>query len=279
MAQATWAEAAVARPWADRAVELARDSDDPKALGEALGAKAMVAVFSGDPAGLESLFDESVRLGLQVGDLFLLAMARASSGMWRAMAGDLAGADAWITDATDAANRSGNPLAIAYTAVSRGNIVDVAGRPMDARPWYTTAIEAFERMGDRRFALIARSDLAHALRRGGAVDEAESIYRETLRDWQYAGNRGAVANQLECLAFIDIARGDVARATRLLSAAEVIREQVEAPRLGIEREEYDSALATLREQLPGDDFESAWADGRRLTSHEAIILALADHQA
>ena len=42
-----------------------------------------------------------------------------------------------------------------------------------------------------------------------------------------------------------------------------------------ERAEYDAAVATVRERLDGPTLESAWSDGRRLSTDEAVAMALA----
>jgi tetratricopeptide (TPR) repeat protein len=276
-AMATWGNAAAARGWANRAVELARTTNDDIVLWDAMAAHFLVAVFSGDDeADISGFLAEAERIAKQGGDWWRLAMALASGAMVQMMQGDIAGAEGSIARATEAAEHAANPFVIAYTAVARGNLSDQAGRLADARHWFATAIAAYEQMGDRRFVLIARSDLAHALRHGGALEEADALYRETLRDWQYAGNRGAVANQLECLAYLAIVKGDAVRAARLLGAAEALREVADAPLLSSERPEYDAQVERLREQLDEVALGSAWAGGRAMTADEAVEFALSE---
>lgn len=72
-----------------------------------------------------------------------------------------------------------------------------------------------------------------------------------------------------------MAKEDHLRAAQLLAAAEAIREQANAPMMGHERAEYDAAMAALNERLEPATLESAWTDGRRLTTDEAVALALA----
>ena len=134
---------------------------------------------------------------------------------------------------------------------------------------------AIRRSDDSGLVLVARSDLAHALRLNGAIDEAVVVYRETLHGWQHAGNRGAIANQLESVAFVALTRDDHVGAARLLAAAEATREAAEAPMLPYERAEYDAAVATVHERLDPSALESAWAEGRRLSTDEAVAMALA----
>ena len=100
------------------------------------------------------------------------------------------------------------------------------------------------------------------------------MYRETLAGWHHLGRRGAIANQLECFAFIALARGDSSRAARLLGAAEAIREVGTAPMLPHERAEYDSAVQRLRRDCDRAAVDSAWGEGRRLSVDQAVALAL-----
>ena len=148
------------------------------------------------------------------------------------------------------------------------------GRLADARGWFARAIERYEQVDDHGLALVSRSDYAHALRSNGATDEAVDLYRQTLHGWQHAGNRGAIANQLESVAFLALSREDLLRAAQLLAAAEAIREAADAPMLAFERAEYEAAVATVRERLDAATLASAWADGRRLSADQAVALAL-----
>jgi len=188
---------------------------------------------------------------------------------------DVEAARRWLDRATEAARRSGNPSAIAFTAISQGRVSGYLGHLDEARTWFRKASEHAEETGDRGQQLVARSELAHALRRAGEIDEAESEYRSTIHAWGHLGNRGAIANQLECVAFIAQARGDGTRAAHLLGAAEALREVAESGMMSIERAEYDAELSRLRGDIDADALARAWAEGRAMTMDEAVGLALA----
>jgi tetratricopeptide (TPR) repeat protein len=269
------AEYAAGARWAEEAVALARRAEDDEALSEALAALATTRVFSGRLSEARELGEEMVRLAESRHDWFALATIEASRAYFEATEdGDMAGAEARLLRASEAADRSGNPRAIASIAWSRGEQSGFTGRLAEAREWLGRAIAGYEEMGDRRFVLRTRSELAHTLRRGGEIDEAEELYRETLRGWQHAGNRGAIAHQLECFGFLATAKHDFVRAARLLGAAEAIREVAEIVMLSDERAEYDAAIGQLRNALDATALDSAWAEGRRLTTDEAVALAL-----
>jgi predicted ATPase/class 3 adenylate cyclase len=276
-ANASWmaGSASVGLRWAQESLRMARQSDDARTLVEALMAMSMTTVFTGEFEGVIEWADESVDIAEELGAWAYIAFVEAGLSQWEVERGDHGAAAARLAEATKAADRSGNQEAIAFTALSRGRIDGFGGRLEDARQWFAKAIDGYSQVGDEGLVLVSRSDFAHALRSNGATDEAVGVYRETLHGWQHRGNRGAIANQLESVAFIGVSKGDHRRAANLLAAAEAIREAADAPMLVFERTEYDAAIATVRERLEAPEFEAAWADGRRLSTDEAVALALA----
>ncbi len=274
-AHALWADAIVARDWADEALVLARRTGDERALSLALSAAFLVAVFSSQLDGVDRAAEALRDVAARQGDWWSLVYV-----YWVAAEiarhDDPALAMARVEEATDAARRSGNPATIAFAALARGAITSYVAGLADARPWFEQAIAGYRAIGDRRFEVIAQSDLAHAVRHGGTLDEAEALYGETIREWLHLGNRGALANQLESFAYLAIARGYGSRAARLLGAAEALREVAGSPMqaMGTEHEDYETAVAQIREGPDRETVDAAWAEGRRLTAEAAVEAAL-----
>ncbi|HXQ96216.1 MAG TPA: adenylate/guanylate cyclase domain-containing protein [Candidatus Acidoferrales bacterium] len=264
-----------AASFAEKAVVLGRECGDPVAITDAIGSlmTARVLMTTGQEAEWRTLAEEALRLATDLGDWARLSGIQASLAMIEARL-DPATADRWLEQASDAASRSGSPQAIGSVLQVRGRVASRTGRLLQAQRWFRESQAQFEAIGDRRFALSAQSELAHALRLTGAFDEAGAEYRQTIRGWQQSGNRGAVANQLESLAFLAVARGHGVLAARLLGAAEALREVAEAPMTAPERVEYEAEVHQLSDALEAGAFSAAWADGRRMTADEAVAFAL-----
>ena len=126
--------------------------------------------------------------------------------------------------------------------MAQGRVLGRQGQTDAAVAAFGVAIQRFMELGDERFVLASRSDMAHALRRGGRLDEALALYRETIGGWVHLGHKGAVANQLENIAYVDIERGDHDRAVRLLGAADAIREAARARMAFDEEPEHAASL-------------------------------------
>ena len=70
------------------------------------------------------------------------------------------------------------------------------------------AIQRFSELGDERDVLAVRSDMAHACGAAAGSTEALALYRETIDGWVHLGHRGAIANQLENVAYLRVEQGD-----------------------------------------------------------------------
>ncbi len=269
--------ATTALPWAEEARTLAEASGDQTARLYALGGLTLATVFSGR-AGEEGedvlpLFQAVFDLAEQTGEWWLLGLAASFAG---ASLGDFdpeVGA-ALLQRGLTAAYRSGSPYAMGAASMAQGRSLGREGRTDDAVTAFGEAIARFMELGDERFVLASRSDLAHALRRGGRLNEALALYRETIGGWVHLGHRGAIANQLENIAYIDIEQGNVDRAVRLLGAAGAFRDAANARMAFDEEPEHAAAVKRLQEAMSPDAFEAGLAAGRALTQADAVALAL-----
>jgi tetratricopeptide (TPR) repeat protein len=160
--------------------------------------------------------------------------------------------------------------------MGQGNVLARSGRFDEARVRLQEAIDRFAELGDERLADACRSEVAHVLRRAGQLDEALELYRFTIQRWVRTGNRGAVAHQLESIAFALIVQGSTERAARLLGAAAVLREESRSPMIQAEQLEHDEWLARLRGSAGAAAIDDVLAAGRRISMAEAVALATSE---
>jgi len=150
----------------------------------------------------------------------------------------------------------------------------VQGDIETARKYANEVLKNFQESGSIFLATNYKSDMAHALRRTGHVDEALRIYRETIVAYQDYGHRGAIAHQLECFAYIAIAQEQGERAVKLLSAANALRERINSRRTPQEQMEYEKSIADLQAGLEENKFRECWAEGQAMTMEQAVEFAL-----
>jgi predicted ATPase/class 3 adenylate cyclase len=264
----------IGRVWATEAVAIARATGDRRALLAALFGFSAACAFTGDGATMGPIFREAFELAGELGDTYIQARVGGFGGavIWTEHRDE---GRALVTAGVAAADRSSSPYVKGWLSMARGQLDSREHPEVDSTRTFRDALARFQESGDRWMALVARSELAHAHRRGGRHAEAAAAYRETILDWVRIGHRGAVANQLECLGFVARASGDPARAARLLGAAEALREAIDSPMAFDEEHVYASELALLRDALPADELAAAWATGRALSLADAVALAVA----
>jgi predicted ATPase/class 3 adenylate cyclase len=259
--------------WAEEAIALAQELGDPRALTDAMLGHTTARIFTGARGDIRGWLEEVIRQGTAIGDWFSVAFA--TSGVAVSLGSvDAVQVEELLALGSDAAHRSGNPHVIALTAMGQGNILARSGRFDEARSRLQEAIDRFAELGDERLADACRSEVAHVLRRAGELDEALALYRVTIQRWASTGNRGAVAHQLENIAFALIVQGSSERAARLLGAAESLRDASRSPMLQAEQIEHDAWLAQLRGAADPAAVEAALVAGRRLTPAEAVAIAV-----
>ncbi len=268
----------VALGWANDALAAARETGEPPALIAALIGRTTARIFTGDREDPMLWVDEILQIATETGDSFSLAFTAAGVAGGLSI-GDPAAAERLISLGVEAGQRTGNPHLIALAAMARGRQLARVGRFDEARAQLQEAVDRFAEIGDERLAEAARSELAHTIRRAGRLDEAMDMYRVSIHGWVRSGNRGAVAHQLESVAFLRIARGDEDGAAPLLGAAAALREAAHSPMIESERMEYDDWLDRLRSDRDPGAVDAAITAGRGLTMAEAVALATAAQDA
>jgi predicted ATPase/class 3 adenylate cyclase len=267
----------IALAWANEALALAEASGDPTARIFAGGGMAVATVFSGQAgeggATVRPYFEQAGELGEETGQWWLVAMALSFAGASLGAFTPDGGLDS-IRRGAEAAQRSGSPYAIGSVAMAQGRALGRMGQTDGAVASFGVAIERFMELGDERFVLASKSDLAHALRRGGRLDDAIALYQETILGWVHLGHRGAVAHQLESIAYLEIERGNHDRAARLLGAAAAMREAANAAMAFDEEPEFEAYRRRLRDAMTATAFDLATAAGRTLSLKDAVALAV-----
>jgi tetratricopeptide (TPR) repeat protein len=276
MAARKWSlngQGAVGLGWAEDALAAATIDSEPTTLILAMVGLTTARIFTGDRDDALRYLDEVIRLATELGDQYILAFTAGG------VAGNLALHDpvaaARLTEiGLEAARRSGNPQAIALVSMGQGRQLARDGRFDEARALMQAAIDRFAETGDERLREAARSELAHTARRSGDLDGAMEQYRVSIHGWVRSGNRGAVAHQLENVAFVLVARGSPEDAARLLGAASALREAADSPMMRVEQVEHDGWVEQLRASADPAAVDAAIAAGRTLTMAEAVELAV-----
>lgn len=91
---------------------------------------------------------------------------------------------------------------------------------------------------------------------------------------QELGNKQGITQSLERLATLMISQGYVERAVRLLGVVTTLHEGINAPLSTAEHAWREQSIAATHAQINQATFDTAWAEGRRMTMEQAVAYAL-----
>jgi predicted ATPase/class 3 adenylate cyclase len=263
---------------AKQAVALARQLDDPLALIHALNFLGFSSGFLGDVTLAFDALHESEKLCRTLGhkeELANVLQALAYLTM------EVHGSDAmgqlqsYMEESLALSQGSTDPDAAVRNEGILASLALYRGELDEARKHADRMLDLHMAMGDQLATTGHQSAMAHAARQLGNFEEALTLYRQTIQEWQKIGHRGAVAHQLECIAFIAKVQVQGERAVKLMSAAEALRAASSSARTPQEQIEYESEEAGLRAGMDEREFRLLWEEGQSMTMEQAIDFALA----
>jgi len=268
-----------ARPLLEQSTDLFRRWGESSWLVFGLATLAMATAITGERPAAAAAAAESRAMMRAAGEPWALASALLWLGEYEGLTrDDLATAQAELAESVRLYRQLGSVWGTAQSLLALGRIANAAGDTAAARRLVEESLPMLLERRDLRRANMARSELAHIERHEGHVAQAQALYRQTIVAWEELGNKGAMAHQLECLAFVARAEGHAyaERAARLLGAAEAARAAANSPMWPDEQLEYDRELAAVRAQLDEAALAREWKAGRALTLEEAVAYALAE---
>jgi predicted ATPase/class 3 adenylate cyclase len=260
---------------AENAISLARKSNDVRTVIFACGTKSLASVFLGDLATAQSAVLEGESLAREKDlkeELALILSTHAQMIYFTTRDGIKA--KVYLDEAIGVSAQVGYRWETAFNTFGQARLASNLGDVKTARAKFNEGADIARQMGNRRMVYSNRSELAHALRENGLLDEAFEIYKEVIPGWKELGHRAAVAHELECIAYILTRKEEPEQATRLLSAAQTIRQLIDMPRTNFEEVEYAKELSTLKGMLSNSEFQNQWINGESLSMDSAIELAL-----
>ncbi len=265
---------------AERALELgstlARRLGDIGWTGLMLNGQGELAWRRGDYDSAGRLLEESAEIGRRLGSPYALAPPYGLLGRRAKAMGNLEEAATWFEEALDISRRAGMHLFVPWWVWGRADVYRLAGDHQSAATWLAEARSVAEAAGNEpvvAFTIWARGEIA---RTEGRMGDAEGLHRDALRRRQAVGDGDGILDSLEALAGMAAARGQAARAVRLVAAATAHRSLTRGARAVVAQARYEADVAAARAALTDGAFDQAWAEGQRLSRVDAVALALGE---
>jgi adenylate cyclase len=245
------------------------------ARANALKGAGTLANQQGDPARARALYEESLAIRRELNDQPGIAVMLNNLGMVALFREEFAAAEPLFAESLALFRQIGDRWAAGQLLNNLGLAMRYNGRPEGARRVLEESVALRRSLGDKWGIANSLSTLANLLLHEGEHAELPAILRESLALNREVGDQVAVAYCLEDYAGLAAARARYVRALRLAGAAAALRAELGAPLPTAEQASLDGLLAPARAAL-GPAAETAFSEGRGLSSDDAVALALGD---
>jgi len=259
-----------------RMLERAGEASPAELRARALHGMGVLAALQGDLEAAHRSFEESLETFRALGDKHCIAFALNHLGNIVQMRGDLATARSMHEESLAISREAGDSQAVAGALLSIGSVVQRLGDLAAAHSLYEESLALFRDLGQTRGIALSLQNLGRLSLSQEDPAAARSFYDESLALFREMGNKHGIGQVLELLGCLWVAQDQPERGVRSFGAAEVLQEATGMALEPDQQEEHDRCVACARDALGPEAFAAAWAEGRAMTTEEAIELALAD---
>jgi tetratricopeptide (TPR) repeat protein len=273
---------AEARAYYDESLSLAAGIADSrlrqKARAHALKGAGTVATWQGDYDTARELNGESLAIRRELGDTPGVATLLNNLGIIARFQRDLTSARQMNEESLVLFREMGDRWAVGQLLNNQACVASDEGEYAEARQLLEESLMIRRQLGDKAGLALSLNTLADVVLDEGKFTDARPLLDESLAINRELGDQTAIAYLLEDYAGLAAAEARPAKALKLASFADALRESIGAPLPPSEQARVDRMIAPARTALPESSVTLEWEAGRSLPLEQAIELALStDH--
>jgi predicted ATPase/transcriptional regulator with XRE-family HTH domain/Tfp pilus assembly protein PilF len=265
------------RRWLDTALALDSGEASP-AKGHALLGTGVMAFFQGDYAHAESLWQESLTLFRNLGDVTGVAYSFGNLGLVADAQGDYERASASYENALTLFRQLDNHTYVNYMRHNLGLIAYFQGNYERATALFEEALAWVRAQGDTNSVAMTLGNLGLIAFARGDYARALELHIESLGSAPLLTNKPWLARAIENFALVAAATREADRAARLFGAAAARRAELGASLPPNDQKFNARYIAQARTQIGDAAFAAAWQNGETMSLLEAIDFALGEAQ-
>jgi predicted ATPase/DNA-binding CsgD family transcriptional regulator len=172
-----------------------------------------------------------------------------------------------------------NGWGVAHTLYGLGSLARARRDNAAALRHFSSALELFRQIGARTEIARCLAGISWVCLASLDLPTASASLSESLELSMATGQRLGIARGLEAFAALAVVQGDDLTAVRLEGASDVLRETVGPVRPASAQGRLDGLLSSAHQRLGPIKTASLRAEGRRLSTHEAVRYALSSGSA
>jgi predicted ATPase/DNA-binding SARP family transcriptional activator len=266
------------RAWLEQALAVGR-SAAPGLRARALHAAGSLATRQGDYEWAAALFEQSLALSEELGDLSGTARSLLSLGTVAAERGDQVRAMDLSERAAELYQESGDRRGHALAISNLGGIALERGEYAKASELSEQAYALFEGLEDSEGMALALVNQGFSALSEHQPERSLELLRDALRRLAELEFKDVIGYCFEGLAAVLVLTGRAEEAARLLGAAEALRESLGVELAPAEHATHKETVDAVRARLGEERFSDAWRQGRELSLDAAIAYALEEEGA
>jgi predicted ATPase/DNA-binding NarL/FixJ family response regulator len=260
--------------WLERIFAFQAIADQTRA--NLLLSRGYIAQAQGEYERAATLVEASLAIFSYMANVSGIAQGKAILGIIRAFEGEREEGIKLLEESLETFRATGDEWQAARALLYISDSYNRMGDNETAAHICQECLSIFTKLGDPWGIAFASGIAGEIARLQGNLQKAKEYFRKNLVfHWQH-GQKGEMPYPLETLALIAISEQNYVRAACLWGAAEVFREQANAPLPPAYQNDYHIQLTLAREKLGEKAFLAALRQGRELTSAEVIDLATHD---
>jgi predicted ATPase/class 3 adenylate cyclase len=247
---------------------------DQTGLGQVLHYSGTLAAQQVNYEVSNLLYEESLAIRRNLDDKTNIASLLSNLGLNAHEQGDYEAALKRYQEGLEIRRRLGNKWAIASSLNNLGILALDQGDHMQARLQLEEAVILWREVGDRHQMANTLHSLANVRRTQDDYESARSLYMESLAISRELGDKWLLCYLLEDIGGLAARQGQAERALRLVGAATVLRETINAPLPPADKDKLEQMLILAWQALDYTIAVSATTEGRAMTLEQAIEYAL-----
>ncbi|UCF28098.1 MAG: tetratricopeptide repeat protein [Chloroflexota bacterium] len=246
------------------------------ARAKALSIAGLVQWALGRKTNVNPLLEEALDIATEIRDRSNIAWTRVFLGIVTSTHGDHRKGLSLLEQGLEEyqALDSAGKYEIGFAMSFLGDGYFSLGEYHRAQELYENSVDVLSEVRDHNLRAYALRRLGHTARYLGDLEEAENRISESLTLNVELGHKQAIAACISGFACIFLDRGNPYLAVQLFAAVETQLEMIWFWLMPSDSVEFEQNLTLARSELGENAFTAAWAEGRSMTTKQAIELAL-----
>jgi predicted ATPase/DNA-binding XRE family transcriptional regulator len=240
----------------------------------ALWGTIWLAYHQGDYAHANELSAEYLPLAREMGDGLHVRNALTGLGVTAVAQGHYDEGVVFLRESLDICRGIGKNWHLGTSLLNLGRTIMHLGHDQEAVRLLEEALEVYRDLGNSAFVARTMGYLGYAALLRSDYQNADKLFRRSLREFADLNEKMGIAEGLEGLAAVSAVTNRIERAAHLAAAAGIIRELIAARPLPLDQDIFQAYMQQAREHISLEIWTAAWEEGRKLTTDQAITVAL-----